>query len=44
MDPFECSISEENMAQEDILGLIIDDDGDDDNDNDNDDNIIDGEA
>ena len=38
VDFFECSISEGDIAQEDILDLIIDDDDDDD------DNIIDIEG
>ena len=33
LDPFECDITEEDMAQEDVLHLIIDDDDDEDNDN-----------
>ena len=40
VDLFECSISEGDMAEEDILELIIDDDDDDDDD----DNIIDIES
>ena len=38
VDIFECSISEDDMAQEDILEFTIDDDDD------NDDNIIDIEG
>ena len=30
IDPFECDITEEDMAQEDVSHLIIDDDDDDD--------------
>ena len=31
IDPFECDITEEDMAQEDVSHLIIDDDEDNDN-------------